>query len=62
MSCKFAIKSIFLYSTFLLYDNNFATDEFGLDDITEQKFEVTEIQNTETDEINQPVISFTDEK
>ena len=30
----------------LLYDNNFMTDEFALDDITEAKFEVTEIQNS----------------
>ena len=36
----------------LLYDNNFVTDEFGIDDITEQKFEVTQIQ-TETSEIAQ---------
>ena len=28
----------------LLYDNNFAVDDFGIDDITEQKFTVTEIQ------------------
>ena len=33
----------------LLYDNNFMTDEFALDDITDAKFEVTEIQNSTTE-------------
>ena len=46
----------------LLYDNNFVTDEFALDDITEEKFEVTEIQ-TATSEIAQEdktLITYTD--
>ena len=46
----------------ILYDNNFITDDAALDDITEQKYTVTEIQTTETDELNQPVISYSDKK
>ena len=46
----------------ILYDNNFMTDDTVLDSITEQKYTVTEIQSTETDELNQPVISYSDEK
>ena len=46
----------------LLYDNNFMTDDAALDDITEQKYTVTEIQSTETDELNPPVISYSDKK
>jgi hypothetical protein len=46
----------------LIQDNNFVNDEFGIDDISKPKFEVTQIQTKETDELKQPEISFTDEK
>ena len=46
----------------LLYDNNFITDDLAIDSICKQKCSVTEIQNTETDELNQPQISYSDEK
>ena len=32
----------------LMYDDNFVTDEFEIDSITEEKVDVTEIQNTDT--------------
>ncbi len=46
----------------LLYDNNFVTDEFSLDSICEQKFTVTEIQTTNTENFAQDetLITFTD--
>ena len=31
----------------LLYDSNFLTDDFALDEITEQKFDVAQIQNSD---------------
>jgi len=46
----------------LLYDNNFTTDEFGIDDITEQKFEVTNIEtqnNLEIAQEDKTLITFT---
>ncbi len=36
----------------LMYDDKFVTDEFELDDITEEKFDVTEIQTTENENID----------
>ena len=46
----------------LLYDNNFMTDDFALDDITEQKFEVTQIQNSTTEiaQDDKTLITFTE--
>ena len=46
----------------LLYDNNFVTDEFALDDITEEKFEVTQIQTTDTEltQEDKTLITYTD--
>lgn len=46
----------------LIQDNNFVTDEFALDDISEKKFEVTQIQPKETEELKQPEITFTGDK
>ncbi len=37
----------------LLYDDNFVTDEFEIDDITEENFDVTEIQTVETENFAQ---------
>ena len=45
---------------FLEDDNNFTSND--IDSITENKFAVTEIQDTKTDELSQPVLTFAKEK
>ena len=48
----------------LLYDDNFATDEFKIDDITEEKVDVTEIQTSKTETFAQDenILTFTEDK
>ena len=46
----------------LLYDDNFMTDDFAIDDITEVKFEVQNIETQNNLEISQPVITYGEDK
>ena len=48
----------------LLYDNNFATDEFKLDSIVESNFEVTQIQifNNETFAQDENILTYSENK
>ena len=46
----------------ILYDNNFMTDDAVLDDITEAKYSVTDIQNSKVEELSQPVLTFAEDK
>ena len=46
----------------LIYDNNFIGDEFGLDSITEKEFEVENIETKNNLEIEQPVITYGEDK
>ncbi len=48
----------------LMYDDKFVTDEFELDDITEEKIDVTEIQTTKTKTFAQDenILTFADDK
>ena len=49
--------------TLSLFDsNNFLSDEPAIDDISENKFAVTDIQPTETNELETPKISYSGEK
>ena len=45
---------------FLEDDNNFET--CAIDDITENKFAVTEIQSSKVEELYQPVLTFAEDK
>lgn len=42
----------------LFEDNNFITNENNLDSIIEEKYSVTQIQTTKTDELQQPLLTF----
>ncbi len=48
----------------LMYDDNFVTDEFELDSITEEKVDVTEIQNTNTETFAQDenILTYSEDK
>ena len=46
----------------LLYDNNFISDEFALDSITEKEFEIENIETKNNLEIEQPVITYGEDK
>ena len=48
----------------LLYDNNFMTDDSSLDDITEAKYSVTQIETDSKDELSkvQDLLTFSDKK
>ena len=46
----------------LLYDDNFVTDDFGIDDITAPKFEVQNIETQNNFELSQPVITYSEDK
>ena len=48
----------------LIYDNNFMTDDAALDDITEAKYSVTQIETDSKDELSkaQDLLTFSDKK
>ena len=48
----------------LMYDNNFISDDFSLDSITEKKYSVTQIQISKTEIFahNETFLTFTDDK
>ena len=48
----------------LLYDNNFMTDDAVLDDITEQKYSVTDIQDNKVDDLAQgsSILAYSEDK
>ena len=59
---KTATQEYFATSADLFDDNNFMTDEFALDEITEQKFAVQNIETQNNLEISQPVITYGEDK
>ena len=48
----------------LIYDNNFVSENFSLDSISEKKYSVTQIQNAQTETFTQDetFLTFTDDK
>ena len=46
----------------LFEDNNFINDDTRLDEIVDSKFDLTQIQDNKFEEIEQPVLTYSDEK
>ena len=63
MDSKGVTEQVYSAQTYdLLYDNNFNTDDFVIDDITETKFEVENIETQNNLELSQPVITYGEDK